>query len=400
MLEEIRNSGSTIDIVACDVGDYDAVHSLIESIHRQYGSLKGIVHSAGISGAGYILRKEKPSFLSVFAPKIKGCWYLDEMTREDSLDFMLLCSSAVTDSGEAGQSDYIGANAFLDAFTDYRNAQGRKTYTVNWVSWKETGMSVRHGINVDSVTKALTTDEAIQALDRFLRGAPSRVMIGQYTVDQNFYTLSQYSRNKVSDRFTAKVKAIFERDQISNDSQVLNDGNRNFAQIQNGKVVFIPKSDKALKRKAAVTTVQLTGDVADNYTETENRVAVVYSGILGYDRLNIYDNFFEMGGDSIMLSQMHDRLEEIYPDIIRVADLFEYVTIRSLSEFIDEKIGLSREPNAIEACDETNQREETPYSMSLPQERIYYDYHLSNNKLIYNNPFLSDVTGIAEERCV
>lgn len=223
-------------------------------------------------------------------------------------------------------------------------------------------------------------------------------MIGQYNIDENFYALSQYSRNAVAPRFANKVKAIFERKKISTDSQVLSDGNRNFAQIQNGKVIFIPKSDKALKSKAAAKSVTLVGDLADHYTDTERHVAVIYSGILGYDELNIYDNFFEMGGDSIMLSQMHDLLEEAYPDAVRVADLFEYVTIRSLSEFIDQKRGKQTEPDNQPSLLNDEEETDSICDMSAPQERIYYDYRLSHNRLIYNNPFLDDVTGIPEEK--
>ncbi len=137
--------------------------------------------------------KIKDSFLSVFAPKIKGTWYLDELTKKMiHWTLCFLCSSAVTDSGEAGQERLCLSQRLLGSFTDYRNAQGRKTYTVNWVSWKETGMSVRYGINVDSVTKALSTKDAIGALDKLLP-VPARVMIGQYNIDENFYALSQYS---------------------------------------------------------------------------------------------------------------------------------------------------------------------------------------------------------------
>ncbi len=397
LFEEMKKNGGTLNIYSCDVGDYNSVKEVMDDVRKQYGRIHAVVHSAGISGAGYILRKEKESFLSVFNPKIYGAWNLDTLTIQDHLDFMLLYSSAVTDSGEAGQSDYVAANSYLDAFTDYRNRLGRKTLTVNWVSWKETGMSVVHGINVDSATKAITTKEGIAALDGFLKSSKHRVTIGQFNVDDNFLAMSQYSKNQASPRITAKISALLEMRQNSQDDQRLSDGNRDFAQIKNGKLIFIPKSDKASKTKNTGSHTKLVGDYSGQYKDTERIIGSIYSSILGYEEINVFDNFFEMGGDSVMLSEMHDLIDEKYPDYLTIADLFEYTSVRTLSEYIDSKqpvtgINAAEEEAAVSAAEIKSEPETCIYPTSEVQKRIYFDSRLNANKLMYNNPFISDIS--------
>lgn len=399
VMKEIKSNDCQLDIFACDVCDYEDLDNVLQTIRNKFGRIDGIFHSAGISGAGYILRKEKESYLSVMAPKIIGTWNLDHLTIEDHLDFMVLYSSGVTDGGEAGQSDYLGANAFLDAYTDFRSAQNRTTYTINWCSWKETGMSYRYGVNVDSITKAMSTKEAIQALDTFIRGYEhKRVMIGQYNINENFFALMQHTRNHLAPSFHEKVKLNSSNANLDNERINLSNGLRDFAQIRKGRIVFIPKSEKVRSRLESVKDFKLEGDPANQYSETEREVARVYSGILGYENLNVYDNFFEMGGDSVMLAAMHDMLDEMYPDIIRVAFLFEYCSIRSLAGFIDSKTKKEQAKAEIERHDHVvaaEDEDDKPYfDLSSPQARIYYESRLRKGEFVYNNPFFINVSGI------
>ena len=392
IFEEIIRLGSTLQFEKCDITDKEDVTQCIDRIHRKYGRITAVFHTAGISGAGYILRKEKESFVEVLKPKLYGTIYLDQLTADDNLDFMMICSSAVTDSGEAGQSDYVAANAYLDAYTDYRNALGRATYTVNWVSWKETGMSVRHGINVDGVTKALGTKDAIEALDKMLRGEPRRAMIGQYNMEMDLSVFVKYSRCKSEENMLSLAMQNTRQSSFPTSGNAISDGSRDIAKVTNGKMMFIPKSDKVGASSKNSIRVKLTGDSDGNYTALEQTVGNIYGKTLGYDEINVYDNFFELGGDSIMLSGMYDLLCDEFDEVITVADLFEYTSIRELAKLIAQNLP---EDTAREESAETEQKteEESCFPLSMPQSRIYYDSRLSRDKYAYNNPFLCELTG-------
>jgi hypothetical protein len=73
-----------------------------------------------------------------------GAWNLHQLTRDDSLDFFVLFSSAVTTLGNAGQANYAAANAFLDALAHHRRAQGLPALTVDWTAVADVGHLAQH----------------------------------------------------------------------------------------------------------------------------------------------------------------------------------------------------------------------------------------------------------------
>ena len=55
-------------------------------------------------------------------------------------------------------------------------------------------------------------------------------------------------------------------------------------------------------------------------------------------KLTLDDNFFEAGISSLMLAEMHQRIDEVYPGKIDIVDLFEYQTINDLAVFLQQKL--------------------------------------------------------------
>lgn len=403
ILKQIESNGTKLFIDAVDVCDYEALKGVFERTRREVGKINGIIHSAGLAGAGYILRKENKEAQNVLNPKVKGTWYLDQLTAEDQLDFMVLYSSAVTQSGEAGQSDYVAANTYLDAFCDYRNALGKRTFVVNWVSWKETGMSVRFGINIDTITKALPTSQAIEGLDLLLKSDYKRVAIGQYTIGKNMLVMDEYSRNLVSEDLRNKIQQLKEMlDFDLKGDTILKEGKLEVAQIHKGKVRILPHSEK--DKTSSDTMAGLNISVkANDIDEVEANLLQVYCAVLGYSEIDIYDNFFEMGGDSIILTRMQSFIDQIYPNTVNVADLFEYTSVYSLSQYIHEKINEKSEDIVEDRKESDSEEGVTEWNASLglkpyldadiigplssAQKRIYITNKMSKNKLVYNNPF-------------
>lgn len=132
----------------CDVSDETAVNTLIAQIIAVYGRLDGIIHSAGVLRDSFLINKTAADVNAVFSGKIAGARNLDIATKELPLDFMLYCSSLAGVFGNAGQSDYAMANAWLDNYADYRESlralnkrQGR-TLSINWPLWKDGGMQI------------------------------------------------------------------------------------------------------------------------------------------------------------------------------------------------------------------------------------------------------------------
>jgi acyl transferase domain-containing protein/acyl carrier protein len=169
--EAARADGS-IAYQDMDVSDAGSVQAAVDTILATHGELTGVVHCAGVIDDSFIVRKEREEFRAVLMPKVEGVVALDEATRSLPLELFILYSSIGSVVGNAGQSDYTTANAFLDWFAVHRNRlvdaglrRGR-TLAVNWSLWAEGGMRVAAGIAAGGAASAptLSTNAGLTAL--------------------------------------------------------------------------------------------------------------------------------------------------------------------------------------------------------------------------------------------
>ncbi|OEU94845.1 SDR family NAD(P)-dependent oxidoreductase [Streptomyces oceani] len=146
VVTELRASGARVSYAPLDVTDQAGVEALVAATVRDAGRLDGVIHSAGVREDNFILRKSGAEFTRVLLPKVSGTVNLDEATRDVDLDFFVTFSSGAAVTGNIGQADYATANAFMDAFAEYRQhlvdlgeRRGR-TVSINWSLWAEGGM--------------------------------------------------------------------------------------------------------------------------------------------------------------------------------------------------------------------------------------------------------------------
>ncbi|WP_158447897.1 non-ribosomal peptide synthetase [Aquimarina longa] len=71
--------------------------------------------------------------------------------------------------------------------------------------------------------------------------------------------------------------------------------------------------------------------------EIEEHLAIVWQELLGVEQVGIHDNFFDLGGDSIITIQVVSRLKR-YGYHLQPKDLFEYQTLSGLSKVVEKKI--------------------------------------------------------------
>ncbi len=68
---------------------------------------------------------------------------------------------------------------------------------------------------------------------------------------------------------------------------------------------------------------------------TEEIIAAVWKKVLGVEHLGPTDNFFDLGGDSILIVEAHAELQQVVNRRFSVTDLFQYPSIRALSAYLD-----------------------------------------------------------------
>jgi acyl-coenzyme A synthetase/AMP-(fatty) acid ligase/aryl carrier-like protein len=110
-------------------------------------------------------------------------------------------------------------------------------------------------------------------------------------------------------------------------------------------VVFqkeLPKSasgkiDKRLLAGLRTGTDRQSDVLRPAETEMEKLLGKLWAEFLKVDELDVQDNFFDMGGHSLMMAQVHYRLRERFNAEISLIDLFRYPTIRSLAKFMETR---------------------------------------------------------------
>ncbi|WP_419889721.1 SDR family NAD(P)-dependent oxidoreductase [Paenibacillus xylanexedens] len=301
---DLEKKGTSCSFYQVDIGHLDRLREVFDELRQNYGPIRGVVHSAGVPGEGMLMRKTEEQFSAVIGPKVHGTWALDQVTLEDNLDFFLLFSTISSVFAAPGQGDYAAANAYLDAFAAYRSKLGKRTLTMNWNTWRDTGMGVRYGINVDGVFSAIPTEQGIAWLDRAMGMTLNRVIVGEINRESKLLGMMSSVAVRLSDDLRS----------LATDEKTV------FPETQNQTGY------------AEVTLDGRTGEGA--YSDAEDMIAKIFGSVLGFSEINIYDSFFELGGDSIMLGQMHELLDRHFPNKIKLVDLFEYTTVDKLSNYI------------------------------------------------------------------
>jgi acyl carrier protein len=75
----------------------------------------------------------------------------------------------------------------------------------------------------------------------------------------------------------------------------------------------------------------------NSLNETEQIVANIWNAILAAP-VGLNDNFFDHGGNSLLLMRLHMELNNKFPDVIDITDLFGYSTISTISNLIDVRM--------------------------------------------------------------
>ncbi|KOP78299.1 phosphopantetheine attachment protein [Lysinibacillus sp. FJAT-14745] len=326
-VNKLWTEGKNLDILQVDIAEYDQIKATLQDIRDRNGAIDGVIHAAGVAGDGFILTKDWETFEEVLSPKIYGTWVLHELTRDDQLDFFVMCSSLTSVFGTAGQSDYIAANAYMDSFTYYRRNQGVPSLTINWTGWSESGMAVSNGVNVNGMYVHFVKDtEGANAFAHALQTGLPRVLVGEINYSVLASGGQTYAKKiRLSEKMTEKQGATAK--------------------------VITPTANRDIQN------VVVTGKSMDKLTEIEKNVIAAWVQTLGVDEVDVHDKFFESGGNSLLASYLHKEMNKVYPGMTAITDIFVYSSVVEISSHIESKMGPSAEKLVIEE-DDNKQNEE------------------------------------------
>jgi acyl carrier protein len=96
-------------------------------------------------------------------------------------------------------------------------------------------------------------------------------------------------------------------------------------------------------RRALPTPTDERPDLGTAYVTPRNKmersIASIWEDVLGVERVGINDNFFDLGGHSLLMAQVHGRLQQVWQADLSMVDLFRYPTISALVEHLSRERG-------------------------------------------------------------
>ncbi|MFI6096987.1 amino acid adenylation domain-containing protein [Lentzea sp. NPDC051213] len=127
-------------------------------------------------------------------------------------------------------------------------------------------------------------------------------------------------------------------------------------------------------------------------TVPERMVADIWSELLAADRIGLDDDFFQLGGHSLLITQLAERLRAISGRRVEMATLFASTTVRAQARLLSEQDSAAPPPVA---------RPRGPrVPLSFGQQRLWFLEKLRQGDPEYTVPLFLDVAAETDEATV
>ncbi len=273
LVRELESLGSEVLAVSADVADPVAMERALRTTEEQFGTLHGVFYlAAAMSDEVMKMAADQVTPAAcrpIFRAKVEGLHVLDQVLADRPLDFCLLFSSMASVLGGLGFAAYAAANAYVDAFAARQQRRGLHHWLcANWDGWEVTEASKpAPGMATSVAQYSMTPSESGEAIHRLL---------GLYGVAQVVV-----STGDLDERLRRWVE-------LKSQERGAEEGDTAAA---------------SLYARPDLTTPYVEPD-----SEMEKVIAGLWQELLGIGQVGLHDDFFQLGGDSLLATQLASRM--------------------------------------------------------------------------------------------
>ena len=320
-IERLEAAGVQVGAIAADIANLPELQQCFEDLQESIPPLKGVIHAAGVLDDGLLAAQSWERFVGVMAPKVQGAWNLHVITRELALDFFICFSAAASLLGNAAQSNYAAANAFLDGLCCYRNSLGLAGLSLNWGPWAEVGMAAALSEALQarltrSGMKPIELEQGLQALELLL-GARGQVGV------------LALAREELSQQLDGHLQPFL--------------------------ATVLPETTTAVERRSAFppsTWHRKLESVAESerLSMLKGFVQQEVGKVLGLPAAElpaIETGFFDLGMDSLMAVELRNRLSKVLEATLPSTLTFDFPNIERLAHYIATEVLQLRTADSI-----------------------------------------------------
>ncbi|MEW2513910.1 amino acid adenylation domain-containing protein [Streptomyces sp. NPDC046870] len=330
--ELLRRLGELGEVrYACaDVTDEQQVRAAVDAAGQAWGvPLTSVLHLAGALVERPVGELDGDTWRRALAAKAHGAWTLHRLTADHPVASFVTFSSVNGYFGGAMNAAYAAANAYLDALALYRRRLGLPAQSLAWSMWRERGVS--RGYRLAALTEArgyrlLDVPTALRSFDLARTLDEPHLLIG---ADRT----APWVRSHVAAP-ARQVRRPVARVGLSDGTDL---GALYRAAADAARAAGLG-DDWVLRSAGATGHREASGPGAD-VRQLESRLAEVWCGVLGRDRVGRDENFFDLGGNSLLLVTAQSAVNSAFDTDLSVVDLFAHPTVRDLARHLAARTG-------------------------------------------------------------
>lgn len=345
---ELEQLPGQVHYEAADICDLRQLRQAVERASGRWGcDLDGVIHLAGVYQEKLLTEVGREAFAEVLRPKVIGTWALSRLL-EDGPDKVFICFSSLSSSfGGAVVGAYSAANSFLDGFAQHqRRRHSTRSHCLEWSTWDELGISRGNPMRELMRSRgyyAISPKQGIFSFLAALRHGEDHLLIGLdgsnpyvrrhadsfscrmrklcacFSTKAGGVADSRLQELSVRDRFGTSVGCEFQRMQQLPRTDAGEIDRENLVRLRR-------RFDRRVVERVAPRT------------ELERRIAGFWREVLAIPEIGIHDNLFELGGNSLLATQVASRLREACQVQLSIRTMLEESTVAKLALVVQRRL--------------------------------------------------------------
>lgn len=283
-IHTLEQLGARVHYHAADVSDLIQLTHAFDQVVEISGKVTGIIHGAGHYAFATLDALTEQDVTASFSPKAQGVHNLAKIYEKLKPEFCLLLSSISSVLGGLGYAPYAASNAYLDGFCEAMRSKGNQGWTtLNWDAWKldQQAQEDKSGL----MKMAIEAEEGGHAFELALAYKQQRQLIIS-TADLN------------------------------------------------ARVVQWTYSGTNTARNSNTDPVSLQTVSDDPIIQ---KLYGIWVKLFGMDSISLDDDFFELGGDSLLGMNFVSEFQQEFGVNIYVRAIFEAPTISAQAAYVRQQ---------------------------------------------------------------
>jgi amino acid adenylation domain-containing protein/non-ribosomal peptide synthase protein (TIGR01720 family) len=404
-LETLRAGGARIDYARVDIAQPEALAAAVAAAEAERGTrLAGVLHMATsghlndtLAAEGGILALKGTDFRRMFDAKARAGWALSRLV-EDRPDIpLILFSSVAGQFGGMSFGAYSAANGYLDRLAADRSAAGGRAISLAWSVWDRLGMGAEVS---DGVMEALRRS----GFSTIGRDAGMASLAGAIASSKPYLLVGlDGARLAVAGRTARAPQPLYSllavQDSESTAPASIRDAFGSAVPVELLVEADPPRLEDGSIDAAAVLAsgARANKEAVSIQGATEQALAELWRVLLKVPLIDRADNFFGLGGNSILATQLILRIADRFGVSLPVSALFRHATVEALAAEIDRIAG-----SDADAADTAppKHRGLTSGPATPPQKRLWLLHQFDQESAAYNVPLAVRLRGVIDEDAI